>query len=116
MTQLTLNNTQLLFVRVPMEAIDIGHCTYYYGAELDYFDCALLDHVSIKLPENAREIELLGTIQKEKGVVSTTIEDEVLEEILGNITVDRLAMLDFKLEESGFTLQEGDKYAVLKIK
>lgn len=56
MKQLTFNNQQLLFVRVPT---GLSPRVYFDDSDKEY----------------------LGTIQKESGIVSTTIEDEVLEEL-----------------------------------
>lgn len=105
MQTLTFNNKQLLFVRVHIEA-----CGYS------------------KLTDNDAGYELLGAIQKENGMVSTTIPDEVLERLVkGSVHTGLLAtettyyyliFTEFisQMESQGLTLRDGEKYVVLEIK
>lgn len=119
MNQLTFNNQQLLFVKVPM---DVNIHNTINGTMLSLWDDSInkrVDYFEFK------KYAPIGTIQKEKGVVSTTIEDELLKELsdfkaLDGLLVDRadlnLISIVEQMEDSGLPLQEGDKYVVLKIK
>lgn len=102
MKQLTFNNQQLLFVKVPT---GLSPRVYFDGSDKEY----------------------LGTIQKENGKVSTTIDDEVLRELVGweiskyyekgtfywdnpkDCFVNRMEFYDLPINE-------GDKYVVLLLK
>jgi len=120
MQTLTLNNQQLLFVRVPMEAgsvlLDsmggISALIYRSGHVMNKY----MASNSIWLPKG--EYELLGTIQKSNGVVSTTIPDEVLAELTGNSRLGQLtgnlSVLLIYMDDRGLILQEDDKYVILK--
>lgn len=114
MQTLTFNNTQLLFVGVPEgnENSTIGELT-----DEMFKDCKWID---------LKTTQYLGTIQNEKGVVSTTIPDEVLCDLLEPWSSPEIPnlwakkVLDILLKELkgkwNLELQEGEKYAVLKIK
>jgi len=118
MTQLTFNNTQLLFVGVPMDdkawPLKLPVMGTYCLPDNDGLPMFLDDDKYIPL----------GTIQNSSGIVSTTIPDEVLEELvafsflLSNKEAQEYMpdMFFGMLEAEGLTLQEGEKYAVLKIK
>ena len=64
--------------------------------------------------------EILGTIQKENGEVSTTIPDEVLEGLENEIPINKefwhVNSFWLYIEVNGLTLQDGEKYVVLEIK
>jgi len=123
MKQLIFNNTQLLFVGVPMdrnsfnvEAIGDHYMLVSYTGDahdtMSYVwehECSLNERYTI-----------LGTIQKSNGIVSTTIPDEVLISLLDYTTAHHnwtpANVLLHYMEVEGLTLQEGEKKVVLKIK
>jgi hypothetical protein len=144
MKQLKFNSTQLLFVRVPMDSRDFEVFTIKAYTYIRYWDKKGYDGLSCDddIPKGAI---ILGAIQKSGGIVSTTIDDEVLEGLVlksewvfperhfryvdftkpydsynkQNWDIgfsDKLESLNSRLQASGIELKEGDKYAVLKIK
>ncbi len=124
MQTLTFNNKQLLFVPVPMEAKAYRIHQLYNNWLLITDGC----QGYYKLPDNDVDYDILGTIQKENGNVSTTIPDEVLDEILSHsvnyiantmkedFNKHRISMLEGYLESQELTLYDGKKYVVLEIK
>jgi len=120
MQTLTFNNQQLLFVRVPMTAfgffIDdfIGNKVgLHYKA--DYFGSKEIGRM--KLLPNANFV-ILGTIEKEKGLVSIDIDYETmlfLTKRIGYECNEDEGFVDM-MEYQGLPLQEGEKYVILKIK
>lgn len=119
MNQLTFNNQQLLFVKVPIEAYSIKSTKHWVHYKIGNL------YKSIAIIGQKRSPDTIGSIQKENGVVSTTILDEALKELsnfkaLDGLPVDRadlnLISIVEQMEDSGIPLQEGNKYVVLKIK
>lgn len=134
MKQLTFNSQQLLFVKVPMYALDWFELQIHpdddwysleYGFINDDEDSGFYgDHIGDDIVLPAGDYTVLGTIQKENGIVSTTILDEVLIKFIFGADNNNLvetgykitmsfAILKTRMQAFGIELQEGDKYVVL---
>ena len=111
MQTITFNNKQLLFVPVPMEAKAYRIHQLYNNWLLITDGC----QGYYKLPDNDVDYDILGTIQKENGNVSTTIDYEMMlffTEMIGYECTEIEAFV-YMMESQNHTLHDSKKYVVL---